>query len=92
MILRWRMIPTFALAMWQALVFLLQGKPVFAPKFVVEWRRNKCGSCEENTGGDFAQCKVCACLWETKTLLSSESCPRKYWLSLTRPKKSPIRQ
>jgi hypothetical protein len=83
------MVPTFALAMWHALVFFAQGRPVFAPKFVVEWRRAKCGACRENLNG---QCLSCLCLWEPKTILSSESCPRKYWLALTSSKKSLITQ
>lgn len=87
MMFRWRMVPTFARAMCHAFVFWLEGKPVFAPKPIIVWRRGRCKTCPESTPELFPQCKICACFTEPKITLSSESCPIGRWYALdNRPK------
>lgn len=91
-ILRWRMVPTFARAMWHAFLFWLHGKPVFAPKSAVIWRRHRCATCDDSTKTRWNQCTVCLCAVEPKITLSSESCPKHRWKALDGGPKQSLHQ
>lgn len=86
-ILRWRMVPTFARAIWHAFLFWVSHKPVFAPKPIIAWRRQQCAKCPNNNRAPWPMCTACSCFLEPKTLLSSESCPIDRWKSLANQSK-----
>ena len=63
---------TFAKAVWRAVSYLFQGRPVLAPKADVEFRMSKCRPCGNNVHG---WCSKCVCVLEVKTMIASEFCP-----------------
>lgn len=87
--IRWMSIATALIAAMHVLQYVIAGRPVIAPEQVISDRERICGSCEENDKGVFPQCNACTCIIEAKVMLSSESCPRGYWMSLTGTKKNP---
>lgn len=76
MILNWRSPFRLARAVLHAGIYLLQRKPVIAPKIIVAYRRSKCEPCKFR---DHGQCRLCSCFIEVKTLMASESCPDGRW-------------
>lgn len=78
----WKQPFTLAKALWRSFTYLLAGRPVIAPKAVIEVREAKCNACVKNLGG---WCQICSCLVEAKVLLSAEQCPDDppRWMRLT---------
>ena len=56
-----------------------QGYEVLAPKRIMMHRMAECDACPHNQEGT---CGICKCLIMSKVMLSSESCPRKFWPSV----------
>lgn len=76
------MIPNGLRAIWHVLAYWRAGKPVIAPKSVVESRRGICAGCPQNDRAAWPMCLACNCFIEPKTQLSSESCPVGRWVEL----------
>ena len=77
---------TFAIAMYHAWLYRREGKPVLTPDKILGHRRAHCSVCEHNFHGF---CNLCVCLIDSKTMISSESCPDDppRWFELTPPVK-----
>lgn len=74
--------------MWHALLYWWEGKPVIAPRQVVEWRRDQCRVCPHNLSGMLHQCDKCLCSIIGATLLASKSCPIERWTALDKTEKA----
>jgi len=55
-----------------------RGEPFIVGPDEHEARLEKCNQCEYLVP-DSRQCVRCTCFVDVKTLLSTESCPEKYW-------------
>ena len=52
------------------------GYKILAEPETAEYRFSVCKDCPFFNG---AQCKLCGCLAEAKTMILVEECPRRYW-------------
>jgi hypothetical protein len=73
-------LPKFAKAMLHVVLWAAQGRPVIAPERTQSLRRQTCHTCPHRVG---EQCQICTCFIGVKVMLSSESCPKGYWKTLT---------
>lgn len=88
MIIRWNSPWLFLKAVFGAFKYLKQGRPVITPPDIQQERISECLKCFHRVNN---QCKLCTCLIDVKTMLSSESCPDfpQRWKKLTFSGKSP---
>jgi len=67
-------IKRFFTALYHAGIYICEGRPVIAPKQIVDAREGTCLKCKYN---DFNTCRICSCYIAAKIRLSSEECPDK---------------
>lgn len=72
MIIRWNSPLKLLKSVLRTIRYLVEGRPIFAPKQVQDERYAICRGCKWHLDG---QCTVCTCFTSMKVILSGESCP-----------------